>query len=1103
MDIITDLASEAVNYITVIQDIYNIDKSIGGSLLCFEGLAPMHIRKPSRQAVDAFEERITELVWSSESVEVLDYKKEIFEEATQDIFSWLIAYSKTDFETFAAQVIHGQKKVIPITPEEWRFKIKAILYKSDCSRTELAAALNYMPVQVVFAIADKQPKAGLQRLYQLYLPQHIASLKNNPNLKNALLNAADCKRYNAFWRPVSENKEDVIRQYLTDEEKLLNDLEDNMAVPFLTLFNRELQEIVDARAMRLEGLTEEDIDKFPVPLPTVVSNGSPDRRADDMKLAGLAFSGGGIRSATFNLGVLQKLAETGALPRFDYLSTVSGGGYIGSWFSTWIKHDRSLTKVIDRLDTTKSSDPLAEEVRPVRWLRMFSNYLSPNSSIMSVDAWTVGVTWLRNTLINQVVLLLILLTVLSFINLMFRVWAILKSEQVHFTIQNVLVYSSVIMIVGVILATAGMRTYNMAYPAGRLVSFGKNAILAQLLIIWTVVVAMVVTWWLCVEDCTRNFALHLSLLWPAAIPVFFGMIIIAYVGGYHRLEEKVYKRSIVPILLSSLFASAGGVVVLACAWELIGLIRHHNADDSKIIVFGIPMIIEAICITIVIRMALMGKYFPDERREWWGRMGAVVHRFMFWWIIVSAAALLLPPYLKCPDLSIGNISIFASWSAFISFAVRYAYTSKTSDGEGAGFAQYKDIIVRVAPYVFMVGFLLLGSFLIEIIEKEIPDDITASHLARTYLILTIFLGLLTAGLSWRVGVNEFSLHDFYRNRLVRGYLAAARRRTDREKTANSFTNFDRRDDQPLADYCTKKGYCGPYPLINTTLNASTVSELDRQDRKAESFIFSPLYSGFDFNNTSSSASSKSGIFKYGYRPTVKYSAKGGPNIGTAMAISGAAVSPNMGYHSSSATSFLLTIFNVRLGRWTGNPRRKNWQKSEPRFGLSYLLKDLVGNSDIDSDYVYLSDGGHFDNMGLYELIRRRCTYIVLGDAEEDHNASCEGLANAIRRCRIDFGVQIEIDVKPITDKIVDTGFSKSHVRHGVITYPDKKKGKLVYIKSTLTGDEETDVREYYLKNTKFPHESTGDQFFNEAQFESYRKLGYHSVTANALKYSPK
>jgi hypothetical protein len=178
----------------------------------------------------------------------------------------------------------------------------------------------------------------------------------------------------------------------------------------------------------------------------------------------------------------------------------------------------------------------------------------------------------------------------------------------------------------------------------------------------------------------------------------------------------------------------------------------------------------------------------------------------------------------------------------------------------------------------------------------------------------------------------------------------------------------------------------------------------------------------------------------------------------------------------------------------GNPSQRNtWQKADPRIGFFYLFKDLFGRSTANDAFVNLSDGGHFDNMGLYELVRRRCRYIVLGDGEEDHLFTCDGLANAIRRCRVDFGVEITLDVSPITTR--PAGYSRAHYAVGTIHYPGDAPGRptghLLYLKTSLTNDEPTDVREYAQYNGAFPHQSTGDQFFNEAQFESYRRLGLH------------
>ena len=172
-------------------------------------------------------------------------------------------------------------------------------------------------------------------------------------------------------------------------------------------------------------------------------------------------------------------------------------------------------------------------------------------------------------------------------------------------------------------------------------------------------------------------------------------------------------------------------------------------------------------------------------------------------------------------------------------------------------------------------------------------------------------------------------------------------------------------------------------------------------------------------------------------------------------------------------------------------------------------------TDDTSKYVYLSDGGHFDNMGLYELVRRRCYRIVICDAEEDEKYVFEGLGMAIRKCRIDFGVEITLDDMEHLRHNLKTGDCKAHFATGTIRYPEtpekpEQLGKILYIKSSLTGSvkwpkdppttpptfevlpsEPVDILNYKLQHESFPHDTTANQWFTESQFESYRRLGQH------------
>ena len=229
----------------------------------------------------------------------------------------------------------------------------------------------------------------------------------------------------------------------------------------------------------------------------------------------------------------------------------------------------------------------------------------------------------------------------------------------------------------------------------------------------------------------------------------------------------------------------------------------------------------------------------------------------------------------------------------------------------------------------------------------------------------------------------------------------------------------------------------------------------------------------------------------GYRPTTAYAyPDGGVHLGTAMAISGAATTPNAGRYTSTPMAFLLTVFNIRLGWWMGNPRHDvSWRRAGPRNGLMYLVSELFGTATDRQKHVYLSDGGHFENLGIYELVRRRCSLIIACDAEEDPSFSFTGLGDAIRKCFVDFGVRIKIDLKdlrPGEDKL-----TKSHFVTGDIHYRDGSIGTLIYIKASMNGDEPADLCAYRAQHDCFPHQSTTEQFFEESQFESYHRLGLH------------
>jgi hypothetical protein len=311
------------------------------------------------------------------------------------------------------------------------------------------------------------------------------------------------------------------------------------------------------------------------------------------------------------------------------------------------------------------------------------------------------------------------------------------------------------------------------------------------------------------------------------------------------------------------------------------------------------------------------------------------------------------------------------------------------------------------------------------------------------------------------------------------------------------------------------------------LNVVHDPDLAWQDRKAESFTVSPLHAGsarLGYRRTSPSIAQRNLELacadpELSHREAKRirpryYGGECGISLGTAMAISGAAASPNMGYHSSPTVTFLMTLFNARLGWWLGNPGRpgeKVFDAQAPRLSLVTLWKELFGLTTEREPFVYLSDGGHFDNLGLYEMVRRRCRFIVVCDASADVDCNFADLGTALRRIAADFqvtvsfkssdfkirrrtpdGTKVEGDYWAVADICYAGADAAEGAPKGVAA--DARNGTLIYIKPCFYGTEPRDIYNYALESPTFPHESTADQFFGESQFESYRALGEYIGT---------
>ncbi len=278
-------------------------------------------------------------------------------------------------------------------------------------------------------------------------------------------------------------------------------------------------------------------------------------------------------------------------------------------------------------------------------------------------------------------------------------------------------------------------------------------------------------------------------------------------------------------------------------------------------------------------------------------------------------------------------------------------------------------------------FMLLGRLGAIIVER-----LGSTHHWLIAFVLIILLVLLSAYCGARININRFSLHGVYRNRLARAFIGTARPPAERKPDA--YTRFDPGDNLRMQDLYQGKEQRGIlFPVVNVTLNLLEGAPSAWAERKAAPFTITPLRSGAaclggrDTNGNSPGRYVRTTDYGGQEHETGLEDAKSGITLGTAMTISGAAVSPNMGYHSSPATAFVMTLFDVRLGAWLPNPGViQRWTPAKPSNALFPLFNEMLGRANDTRADIYLSDGGHFDNLGVYEMLRRRCRIIVAIDA---------------------------------------------------------------------------------------------------------------------------
>ncbi len=860
------------------------------------------------------------------------------------------------------------------------------------------------------------------------------------------------------------------------------------------------------------------------------------RKLLSLNATALCISGGGIRSASFSQGVIEALAchprpdaedphpettvgsaQDSLLAQFNYLSTVSGGGYVGSWLSAWVTRahqpdGETWAGVWTKL-TGKRGDNPDNEAAEIRWLRTYSNYLTPKLGLTSADTWAGIAIFLRNLILNWFVLLPVLAAILLALKLfaIALVWTSVTDADVDLSYWQPDLAHWLFWILAVLgLASLLITLYfsNRHRPThhggdATQAEFFKFDLLPGFLAALLLTFAIAVPG---VEKLARDYLI------VAGRPYAPAMIGLAAIGA-------------VVCALSWILAwprNAASLVAEFVSWLIAGLVFGtlvglgiyfyfasppnwpFEAKEILLLTVGIPW---GILSGLIAEMLFVGltRDMPrsDSDREWLGRAAG-------WYLVVALAwpiAMIL--------VFIGSILIkhyYGELSAWITAGGAGAITAvlgksgaTTAKSEKpTGKSLSLNVILAVAAIVFAVALVVGMSALLDHVlfgkplVDALPRIVARGELPAwpggwrvpLALLLVVIVGLVA---SWRVNINRFSLHALYRNRIIRGFLGAS----NNKRTPDPFTGFDEKDNLRVHELWPRgekieANNWRPFHVVNMALNLAAGKDLAWQERKAESFTTSPLHSGSS---------------QLGYRDSRTYGDDKGISLGTAVAISGAAASPNMGYHSSPPLALLLTLFNVRLGWWLGNPGGagdNTYNESGPPFALKPLLSELFGQTTNTSDYVYLSDGGHFENLALYEMVRRRCRHIVVIDAGCDKEFAFADLGNAVRKIWIDFGIAITFanlqaltfrEEKGIEYKTDQPPFYAV----GIIHYPeatnDEEHGVILYIKPCFLGGRITNagVRNYATANADFPHQSTGDQWFSESQLESYRALGFEMM----------
>jgi choline dehydrogenase-like flavoprotein len=821
----------------------------------------------------------------------------------------------------------------------------------------------------------------------------------------------------------------------------------------------------------------------------------------------LALSGGGIRSATFALGVLQALARKNRLRKVDILSTVSGGGFIGSF----------LGRLFTRSAVNESNDPVGRvqdilkdsRSAPVNWLRTQANYLFANGS--DDVQINLAVFW-RNILSIYLIVGTLLFTVFGILAFMPRAAAWVFD---YFCLVRVRA------LIGPFFAPPVFRGIELS-PWWW----------TPIFVLVVAVIPLTIGYWLAPRPGSyRPYPFFALIAW-----------LLAFTGAISALLLPYGSRYTVGALLA---------LALAWLWQEVARIRAlpPGAPEAARLQIG-----------TVVRNRLARS------------LGSAVTIFiaLILWVVLDTIALLF----ACGSIAIamtGIIVMLGPVLPLLRWLTMYALQRLSFFGDKKNIS-----LIKVAT---LLG-IPLAALLLWVI------DLLAHRLFACAPASAGWVILLTAVFSVAIGrafefLNLSSLRNTYAARLRRTFQGASnpdRIYSSSDSASRNVELAHPEDDMPYAKYHPEH-HGGPIHLINVCVNETVdvASERTVRERKGLPMCITPhgvsvgsryfaewtepdelprwqkfrrYRDGLDAEDSKAfrrktalrvlPVSSDPNAFHV-LKSTSSDSAEvESLSLGDWISISGAAYSTGIGRGSNLPLALLLGLLNIRLGYWWDSgilPKERPgryppnlWRrlKRSPSKLLSMqsmLLAEWIASFRGPSEWFWnLSDGGHFEVTGVYELLRRRVPFIVLTDAGEDHEYHWDDVGMLIQEAREDFGAEIEwlnpnptggaerpkgwaaffgadpppplLDewIKP--DRLGALAEIKSrntpyHAALARVRYVDEKTPDswILLLKPSLGGELSEDVLNYGNNHTDFPQQSTFDQVFDDVQWESYRALG--------------